>query len=183
MTDGFPAYAVAGQRVYALSFTQQNTLRAFNRDLVDFCVELKDVVSAQSDRTLVGMSSELAEDYPAFKEPIPLAWLLVRFLVHHIATGNHAALRQANGPVLMTTTYSAYLGESLQDELADEAVVRILQTWVRDGLGQPISLSSLFASTNLSLDTLRRSINALVARGLVTPEAEDSYGIDGAVWH
>ena len=181
MTTDFPAYAVADQRVFALSFTQANTTRAFNRDLVDFRVDFKDVVSSWTSNTFVGMSSELAQDYRTSRKSVPLKWLIARFLVHHIAASDQATIAKSDGPVLMTTTYSAYLGESLQDELSDEAVVQVLQSWVRGGVQEPITLASLFASTNLSLDCLRRSMNALAALGLVSLESDDVFGISGEV--
>jgi hypothetical protein len=181
MIADFPRYGVAGQHLFELAFTSEETSRAFDRDLVDFQVQLTDVVAKNTTRTFVAMSSQLAEDYSTSKEPAPLRWLLARFLVHHIAAGDHPTLAKPNGPVLLTTTYSGYLGESLPDEVADTAVIRALQCFLRSGVREPISLASLFASTNLTLSTLQRTVNALVARGLITQHNDDAFAVESAV--
>gem|GEM_PF-862889 len=181
MIAEFPRYGVAGQYVFTLAFAPEKTSRAFNRDLVDFGVKLTDVIAGQTNRTFVAMSSELAEDYSAFKQPTPLRWLLARFLVHHIAAGDHPTLEKTDGPVLMTTNYSSYLGETLPDDLADNAVIRVLQSYLRSGERTPISLASLFASTNLTLISLKRSVNALIACGLLTQDTADAFTVESAV--
>jgi hypothetical protein len=81
----------------------------------------------------------------------------------------------------MTTTYSSYLGEALPDHLADNAVIRVLQSFLRSGVREPISLDSLFASTNLTLSSLRRSVNALIARRFLIPDAVDAFTVESAV--
>jgi len=81
----------------------------------------------------------------------------------------------------MTTTYSSYLGESLPDEVADTAVIRVLQVLLRSGMDKPVSMATLFASTNLTLSSLKRSVNALVVRGLVKQENDQVFAIAGAV--
>ncbi|MEQ1903459.1 MAG: hypothetical protein ABL888_04680 [Pirellulaceae bacterium] len=182
MTTDFPRYCIAGQHVFELAFAPKDTSRAFNRDLVDFQVELTDVVAEKTSGTLVALSSELDQDYKSFKQPVPIRWLLARFLMHHVAAGDHNTLAKPDGPALLTTTYTSYLGESLPDEVADTAVIRVLQSFLRSGVREPISLASLFASTNLTLNSLQRTVNALIARGLLKPNSDDSFVVESTVF-
>lgn len=181
MNAEFPRYGVAGQHVFNLSFKSEKTPRAFTRDLVDFNVQLTNLIAGNTIQTFVAMSSEVADRRGAFGESVPLQWLFARFLMHHIASGDHPSLAEPNGPVLTTKSYASYLGESLPDEVADTAVIRVLQVLLRSGMNKPVSMATLFASTNLTLNTLKRSVNALVIRGLVKQENDHSFVIASAV--
>lgn len=180
-TEGFPEYVVAGDRLYQIGVSQARTGRASKRDLTDFAVELTDPLSQAKERTFVGMTWELGEDFPGFRVPVPLRWLLTRFLVHHVAAGNTRLLRSDTGPVLTTTTYSDYLGEPADPDSADQAVVRVLKAWLRGGVQEPVTLSALFVSTNLDIGSLRRSVNALVVQGYLHPEQDGAYAIEPRV--
>jgi len=179
--EGFPRYVVAADRVFHIKVSREKTERAFRRDLVDFLVRLDDPLSQIRERTLVGVTWELSEDFSGFRVPVPLEWLLARFLVHHVRAGTLKDLRAKTGPVLTTKTYEAYLGEPAEDDDADHALIRVLKAWLRAGVQEPIALSVLFASTNLDIGALHRSINALVAQGYLQPSGDNDYHVDAQV--
>ena len=65
MNAEFPRYGVAGQQVYNLVFKLEQTERAFRRDLVDFNVQLTNLVAGNTTQTFVASvwNSPIAEDH------------------------------------------------------------------------------------------------------------------------
>lgn len=129
----------------------------------------------------IGMSDELAEDFAGLRSPVPLEWLLSRFLAYHINARTLDTLGSGGGPVLTTSTYDSYIGEPASTGQADAAVLRLVQSWLRAGIDGPIPVSTVFASTNLDKATLMRSVNGLVAQGHLLPSVDDSYRVEGSV--
>jgi hypothetical protein len=77
-----PQYLILSDKVYEITVSRATGGRAFDRDLIDYVVKGINPLSA-SDKwtTRLGMSSELEEDFPSFKENVSLDWILFRFLM------------------------------------------------------------------------------------------------------
>lgn len=178
-----PKHLILSDKVYKLSISfAQNSDRAFNRGLVDLRVEGSNPLSPSDEwRTLLGMSEELFEDYPSFRIPIPLEWLLFRFLCHHVRTNSVHILRGPGGEVLKTTTFKNFLGSIADDKQADEILKILLSSWVRALPEQTVHFSDLYVSTDLPLDMLKRSINALKFQNHIEELDKDTYRIKPSI--
>jgi len=173
----YPEYLILSDKLYKLNISpEQRSGRAFNRGLVDFMVEgLNPLDSADNWRTLLGMSEELYEDYPSFRLPIPLQWVLFRFLCHHVRTNYIDSLKGPGGEVLTTETFQNYIGVKTDDDQAEEILRTVLLSWVRTLPQQKVKLHDLYISTDLSLDTLQRAINSLIFQNHIERSNEDSF--------
>ena len=179
-----PKHLILEDRVYQLSVSfAQNSDRAFHRGLVDFRVEgTNPLTPSDKWRTLLGMSEELYADYPSFKIQIPLEWLLFRFLCHHVRTNSIHVLKGSGGQVLMTINFQTYLGSVDADEQADEMLRIVLSSWVRAFPGEPVELVYLFVSTDIKLDTLKRSINLLKFQDQIEEVSENTYNVKPSIF-
>jgi hypothetical protein len=159
-----PKHLILSDRVYRLSVDlAADNGRAFSRDLVDFRVEgINPIDPADKWHTLLGMSEELYEDYPGYRLEIPLEWLLFRFLCHHVRTNSVHILSGLGGEVLKTTTFRDFLGDTIDDDRAEEILRTVFASWVRTLPQEDVELGDLYVSTDMSLDTLRRAINSLI---------------------
>jgi hypothetical protein len=157
-------YFILSDRVYKLNFSlNRGSSRAFNRGLIDYYVEGVNPLNMRDKwQTLVGISEELGEDYAGFRMSIPLQWLLFRFLCHHVRTNSVHVLSGPGGEVLTTTTFQNYVGDSPQANQAEVVLRTVLTSWVRTLPEDEVRLVDLFVSTDLSLNTLQRSINSLI---------------------
>lgn len=146
--------------------------------LVDYFVE---GTNPQSDsdtwRTLLGMSREFSDDYPSFQEPVPVEWVLFRFLCHFVRTNSIQVLSGNNGQVLTSTSYKDYLGHEPAENDADQMLRVILGAWVRVFPDKTISLGDIYASTDLTGNQLKRSLNALIFQGHIEETEAYSYKI------
>lgn len=168
--EELPSYLILPDKVYKLEISPpiQNRGRAFDRSLIDYNVAAYNPLDS-SDRwqTLLGMSFELSQDYPSYRFPIPLGWLLFRFLCHHVRTNSIDILSGSGGEVLTTTKFQYYLGNEIDDDKAEEILKIILTSWVRIFPEKNIDFSDIYASTDLSLYTLKRAINILVFKNQI----------------
>jgi len=92
--NGIPKYLVLPDKVYALTANRIDGGRAAYRMLVDYRVEGTNPMS-DSDTwiTCLGMSRELSDDYPSFKEAVPIEWILFRFLCHFVRTNSRVIVK------------------------------------------------------------------------------------------
>ena len=181
--ESLPKHLILSDRIYILSVSfAHKSIRAFDRMLVDFRVEGFNPISTSDEwHTLLGMSRELFDDYPSFRIPIPLEWLLFRFLCHHVRTNSVHILSGPGGEVLKTTTIKSYLGNVVDDEQADEILKTVLSSWVRALPEQPVEFGDLFVSTDLPLDTLKRSINSLKFQNHIEEPDNNTYLIKPSI--
>lgn len=179
----FPKHLILSDKVYNLSVSfASNNGRAFDRELVDFLVEGSNPLSPSDEwRTLLGMSRELSEDYPSFRIPIPLEWLLFRFLCHHVRTNSVHILKGPGGEVLETSNYKSYLGNDVDDEQANEILMTVLSLWIRALPEETVELSDLYVSTDLTLDTLKRSINSLMFQNHIEKLDKNIYHVKPSI--
>lgn len=179
-----PKYLILEDKVYQLSISfAQNSDRAFNRGLVDFRVGgINPLIPSDKWQTLLGMSEELYADYPSFGTQIPLIWLLFRFLCHHVRTNSIQVLKGSGGQVLMTESFKAYLGSVDADDQADEMLRAVLSSWVRALPEKLVELDSLFVSTDIKLETLKRSINSLKFQDQIEEASENTYNVKPSIF-
>lgn len=177
-------HLILSEKVYKLEISPTKNSRAFNRDLIDFSVEAHNPLDAR-DRwtTLIGMSLELSEDYPGFNLKIPIRWLLLRFLYHHVCTNSIHILDGPHGEVLKTTDFEDYIGKRINNNQAEEILRTLLLSWVRTFAEEEVELRNLFISTDLSIDTLQMAINSLIFQGHLEKGSNDSYLIKSSILH
>ena len=181
--NSIPKYLVLPDKVYALSANKIDGGRAFDRMLVDYLVEgVNPMSDSDTWTTRLGMSRELSDDYPSFKEPVPIEWVLFRFLCHFVRTNSVHVLSGNNGQVLTSTSYKEYLGYEPAEEDADLMLRTIFGSWVRVLPEKTISLADVYASTDLTLNQLKRSINALIFQGHIQETEKHSYKIRPSIF-
>ena len=178
-----PTYLILPDKVYVLTTEKATGGRAFDRMLIDYLVEGTNPLSdSDTWRTRLGISRELSDDYPSFKEPVPLEWILFRFLCHFVRTNSIHVLSGNNGQVLTTTNYKDYLGHDLSEKEADQMLRIILGSWVRVFPENEISLPDIYVSTDLSINQLKRSVNSLKFEKHVEETGEYSYRIKPSIF-
>lgn len=179
-----PRHLILADKVYKIDITQPITGgRAFNRGLIDFRVEgLNPLDSQDRWRTLLGMSEELYADYPGFRLPIPLEWLLFRFLCHHVRTNSIHILSGPGGEVLKTTDFEDYIGNKIDDDQAEEILRTVLSSWVRTLPQEKVELRDIYVSTDLSLDILQRAINSLIFQNHIEESDHNSFLVKPSIF-
>jgi len=181
--NGIPKYLVLPDRVYALTAEKSDGERAFDRMLVDYLVDGTNPMSETDTwRTRLGMSRELSDDYPSFREAVPIEWVLFRFLCHFVRTNSVHVLSGNSGQVLTSTSYKDYLGHEPVEQDADLMLRTIFVAWVRVFPEKTISLADVYASTDLTINQLKRSVNALISQGHVQETVENNYMIRPSVF-
>ena len=181
--DGIPEYLALPDRVYTLTAERADGGRAFDRMLVDYFVEGRNPMSdTDTWSTRLGMSRELSDDYPSFKEAVPIEWVLFRFLCHFVRTNSVQILSGNSGQVLTSSSYRDYLGSEGAEKDADQMLRTILGSWVRVLPEKAISLADVYASTDLTVAQLKRSINALIFQGHIQETKEHTYKIQPSIF-
>lgn len=181
--NGIPKYIVLPDKLYALNTKRADGGRAFDRMLIDYLVEgINPMSGADTWRTHLGMSRELSDDYPSFKEAVPVEWVLFRFLCHFVRTNSIHILSGDNGQVLTSTSYKDYLGHEPEEKDVDLMLRTIFGAWVRVLPEKTISLGDVYASTDLTINQLKRSINALMLQGHVEETEKYTYKIRPSIF-
>lgn len=185
MLENAPKYLILEDKVYQLSISfSHNSDRGFLRGLVDFRVEgINPLNPTDKWRTLLGMSEELYADYPAFKIKEPLIWILIRFLCHHVRSNSIEVLKGPNGQLLLTGNVRDFLGSIGSDDIADDMLRTVLSSWARAASGNSVELSSLFVSTDIKLDTLKRSLNSLAFQEQIEEVSENNYRVKPSIFN
>jgi hypothetical protein len=179
-----PRHLMLIDRVYKLSAElAENSSRAFDRGLVDFRVEGVNPINPKDKwRTLLGMSEEVYADYPGYKLKVPLEWLLFRFLCHHLRTNSLHILSGPGGEVFKTTNLQSFLGNTIDDDQAEEVLRTVLTSWVRTVPQGKVELPDLYASTDMSLDTLRRALNYLIFRNHIEESGPHAFVVKPSIF-
>ncbi|MFH1296727.1 MAG: hypothetical protein ABIJ04_05575, partial [Bacteroidota bacterium] len=123
----FPKHIILPDKVYSLSAQRSTEGRAVDRILLDYLVELRNPQnSLDEQRTRLGASRELADDYSSYRLPVPIEWLLVRFLSHYVRTNSVHILSGPGGEVLKSTNFKDYLGKQTDDDNLEQTLRMIL---------------------------------------------------------
>ena len=181
--DGIPEYLALTDKVYALTVEKADGGRAFDRMLVDYLVEGRNPMSdTDTWGTRLGMSRELSDDYPSFREVVPIEWVLFRFLCHFVRTNSVQILSGNSGQVLTSSSYRDYLGHERAEKDADQMLRTILGSWVRVLPEKTISFADVYASTDLTVTQIKRSMNALMFQGHIQETREYTYKIQPSIF-
>ena len=181
--NGIPKYLVLPDKVYALTAKRTDGGRAFDRMLVDYFVEGRNPMSdSDTWTTRLVMSRELFDDYPSFKEVVPIEWVIFRFLCHFVRTNSIHVLSGNSGQVLTSENYKDYLGHEPAEKDADLMLQTIFGAWVRVLPEKTISLTDTYASTDLTITQLKRSINTFISQGHIQETEKHNYKIRPSIF-
>lgn len=175
----FPDHLILPGKVYSLSFQRLKGGRAFDRMLVDFGVVGQNPLDEKDGwRTRLGATKELFDDYPSFKEAVPLEWLLVRFLMHHVRSNSVHILSGSGGEVLNTRNYRDFLGYNANDDEAEAVLTGILNSWIGTFPDKLVTLSEFFCSADITVECLRRVVNRVKSMGGIIEMETSKYKVD-----
>lgn len=164
--NNFPTHIILLDRVYRLSILRVDGGRAFNRLLLDHSVEGKNPANHSDKwRVLLGATSELYEDYPSFKSSVPLEWVLIRFLMHHMRTNSLDVLSGPGGEVLTTKNFQDFTGSRVDEDQVPRYLAALLRSWARVMPKDPVPLADVYSSTDIHMDSLLSGINELINLG------------------
>jgi len=181
--SNFPNHLILPNKVYKLSISKVNGDRAFVRDLVDFGVSGDNPLNSSDNwSTLLGVSKELFEDYPSYRLSIPLEWVLMRFLSHYVRTNSTHILSGKGGEVLYTNNFRDYLGREITDEDTEQILRIVFCSWVRVLPEENVTLSEIYASTDIPIDIIKRGINTLKFLGHIEETDQSVYKIKTSIF-
>ena len=172
----FPNLLILPEKVYSLSIEELNSKRASERFLIDHTVrgvDFSDPLDAWM--TSLAVSKEFLEDYGLYKLKIPLEWLLIRFLRHHIETDSLNLLSTDDGQVLTSSNFKEYLGREFASAEAEEILRTLIQFWDEVHPGGALEFRDLFVSTNFTLETLESSLKALISQDHIRELGQNVY--------
>lgn len=179
----FPKHIILPDKVYNLSAQRSTGGRAFERFLLDYLVELLNPQNLQDEqRTRLGASRELADDYPSYRLPVPIEWLLARFLSHYVRTNSVHILSGPGGEVLTSENFKDFLGREEEDDNVEQTLRMILGSWVRVFPKEEITLGELYGSTDIPIDLLKRGLNYLKHLGHIEETRPDAYKISPSIF-
>lgn len=183
-TEDFPRHLILEDKVYKLSITPTgNRGRAFTRDLLDYQVEGSNpLTSSDGWNTAVGMTRELFQDYPRMGIDIPIEWILSRFLYEFVRTNSHADLGGLGAPALGSANLPGHLGKVTDASQAESRLRKVLQSWARTFPQDVVYIADIFASTDIPLETLKRSLNTLISQNQIKQVAADSYMVNHEIF-
>ena len=172
----FPNLLIMPEKVYSLSIEELDSKRASERFLIDHTVrgvDFSDPLDAWM--TSLAVSKEFLEDYGLYKLKIPLEWLLIRFLRHHIETDSLNLLSADDGQVLTSSNFREYVGREFANAEAEEILRTLIQFWDEVHPGGALEFRDLFVSTNFTLETLESSLKALISQGHIRELGQNVY--------
>lgn len=172
----FPNLLILPDKVYSLSIEELNSKRASDRFLIDHTVRgvnFSDPLDAWM--TSLAVSKEFLEDYGLYKLKIPLEWLLIRFLRHHVETDSLNLLSTDDGQVLTSANFKEYLGREFASEAAEEILRTLLKSWAGVHPGGAVEFRDLFVSTDITLEIFASSLEALISQGHIKELGQNVY--------
>lgn len=174
--QNLPNHIILQNKVYKLEISKWQSRRAFERDLIDYGVKGTNPLSS-SDKwsTLLGMSEELNSDYSSYNQPMPLEWVLFRFLTHHVRNNSIHIIKGLGGEALSRKSFNDYVGKSISDTEAKLVVSEILNSWISVFPNEPAQLNDIYISSDIPFDTLIRALNSLKHQGYVQQFGENRF--------
>jgi hypothetical protein len=110
-----------------------------------------------------------------YKLKIPLEWLLIRFLRHHVETDSLNLLSTDDGQVLTSANFKEYLGREFASEAAEEILRTLLKSWAGVHPGGAVEFRDLFVSTDITLEIFASSLEALISQGHIKELGQNVY--------
>jgi hypothetical protein len=172
----FPNILILPDNVYSLSFQKAESNRALDRFLFDYTVHGVSFADPYDKwRTILGVSREFLEDYPFYKLGVPLEWLLVRFLCHHLKAKSLDLLTGDNGQVLNSSNFRTLLGLEVDERESEEQITILLKSWAKVHPKGVIEFRDIYVSSHLSASTLRQSVETLKDKGYLKDLGQNVY--------
>jgi len=171
----FPRYLIFPDKIYILSVLHQTELdRAFERDLIDYLVELKNPMDpADAQSLLLGMAKNLVQGY---RERIPIEWVLCRFLCDHVRSNSLQLMHGRNGEVLNFKNYKKYLGPATSDAETKQTLSYIFNSWIRTFPHENLSWRAIFVSAiSIPEETLKKCINDFRLEDFIRETKKEEY--------
>jgi hypothetical protein len=171
----FPRYLIFPERVYILSVLHQSEVgRAFEKDLIDYFVELRNPVDKTDVQSfLLGMAKNLVQGY---RERPPLEWVLCRFLCDHVRSNSLHLLQGKDGEVLNFKNYKKYLGQATPDAETRQTLSYIFNSWIRVFPHENLSWRAIFVSAiSIPEENLKRCINGFRLEDFIRETKKEEY--------
>jgi len=160
----FPNLLILPNKVYSLTIEVSDSMRTAERFLIDHAVKGVNFIDPYDKwTTSLGVSREFLEDYAFYNLGVPLEWLLVGFLRHHVTADTLGLLSGDDGQVLTSSNYREYLGHELSE--TEEILRTLLRSWARVHPTGALEFRDLYVSIDCTPEILRRSLNALESQG------------------
>ena len=172
----FPNLLILPDKVYSLSIEELKSKRASDRFLIDHKVRgvnFSDPLDAWM--TSLAVSKEFLEDYGLYKLKIPLEWLLIRFLRHHVETDSVNLLSTDDGQVLTSSNFKEYVGREFASTEAEEILRTLIKSWAGAHPGGALEFRDLFVSTDLTLEIFASSLETLISKGHLKELGQNVY--------
>ena len=179
----FPNIMILPDKVYSLSIQKAESKRALDRFLFDFTVQGVSFTDPYDKwRTLLGVSREFWEDYTFHKLGVPLEWLLVRFLSHHLKAKSLDSLSGDNGQVLNSSNFRTLLGLEVDDTEGEEPLRKLLKSWAEVHPKGVIEFKDIYVSSDFTPKTLRKIIETLKSKGHLKDLGQNVYLVEKKVF-
>ena len=175
----FPNLLILPDNVYSLSIQKAESKRALDRFLFDFTVHGVSFTDPYDKwRTLLGVSREFWEDYTFYKLGVPLEWLLVRFLCHHLKAKSLDLLSGDNGQVLNSSNFRTLLGLEVDETEREESLKLLLKSWAEVHPKSVIEFKDIYVSSEFTAQNLRQSIETLKSKGHLKDLGQNVYLVE-----
>jgi hypothetical protein len=175
----FPSILILPDNVYSLSVQKTESERALDRFLFDFIVHGVSFADPYDKwKTVLGVSREFWEDYTFYKLGVPLEWLLVRFLCHHLKAKSLDLLSGHNGEVLNSSNFRTLLGLELGESEREESLKILLRSWAEVHPKGVIEFKDIYVSSHLTAKTLRQSMETLKSQGYLKDLGQNVYLVE-----
>ena len=179
----FPNILILPDNVYSLSIQKAESNRALDRFLFDYTVHGVSFADPYDKwRTLLGVSREFWEDYPFYKLGVPLEWLLVRFLCHHLKAKSLDLLSGDNGQVLNSSNFRTLLGLEVDETEREELLTILLKSWAKVHPKGVIEFRDIYVSSHLTAKSLRQSVEALKDKGYLKDLGQNVYLVEKKIF-
>ena len=172
----FPNLLILPEKVYSLSIEELDSKRASERFLIDHTVrgvDFSDPLDAWM--TSLAVSKEFLEDYGLYKLKIPIEWLLIRFLRHHVEKDSLNLLSTDDGKVLTSSNFKEYVGREFASTEAEEILRTLIQSWAGVHPGGALEFRDLFVSTDFTLEIFASSLETLISKGHIKELGQNVY--------
>jgi hypothetical protein len=175
----FPNILILPDNVYSLAIQEAESKRALDRFLFDYTVHGVSFTDPYDKwRTPLGVSREFWEDYPFYKPGVPLEWLLVRFLCHHLKGKSLDLLSGDDGQVLNSANFRTLLGLEVDETEREESLRILLRSWAKVHPKSVIEFKDIYVSSHFTAKTLRESIETLKFKGHLKDLGQNVYLVE-----
>jgi hypothetical protein len=175
----FPNILILPDKVYSLSIQKAESKRALDRFLFDYNAQGVSFSDPYDKwRTLLGVSREFWEDYTFYKLGVPLEWLLIRFLHHHLVAKSLDLLSGDNGQVLNSSNFKTLLGHEMTESEGEESLRILLKSWAEVYPKGVIEFKDIYVSSHLTAESLRQIIETLKSKNHLKDLGQNVYLVE-----